>query len=99
MTLILNNEDVQDVLTMEITMEALDKAYRELAREEAVCRPRIDIQIPTKNEEKIYQWGTMEGGSISGYFAIRMKSEDRKSTRLNSSHLGISYAVFCLKKK
>src|SRR5258705_4821070 len=28
-----------------------------------------------------------------------VRSEDRKSTRLNSSHLGISYAVFCLKKK
>src|SRR5258705_925425 len=27
------------------------------------------------------------------------RSGDRKSTRLNSSHLGISYAVFCLKKK
>src|SRR5262245_64698897 len=27
------------------------------------------------------------------------RGEDRKSTRLNSSHLGISYAVFCLKKK
>src|SRR5262245_64432423 len=27
------------------------------------------------------------------------KQIDRKSTRLNSSHLGISYAVFCLKKK
>src|SRR5262245_64317254 len=27
------------------------------------------------------------------------RREDRKSTRLNSSHLGISYAVFCLKKK
>src|SRR5437899_8773927 len=26
-------------------------------------------------------------------------AKDRKSTRLNSSHLGISYAVFCLKKK
>src|SRR5262245_64777173 len=26
-------------------------------------------------------------------------TSDRKSTRLNSSHLGISYAVFCLKKK
>src|ERR1039458_1647422 len=26
-------------------------------------------------------------------------NQDRKSTRLNSSHLGISYAVFCLKKK
>src|ERR1022692_2286472 len=29
----------------------------------------------------------------------RMRSVDRKSTRLNSSHLVISYAVFCLKKK
>src|SRR2546426_2241795 len=28
-----------------------------------------------------------------------LKPEDRKSTRLNSSHLVISYAVFCLKKK
>jgi len=75
MTLILNNEDVKSVLTMEITMEALDRAYREVARQEAVCRLRIDIQIPTKDQEKIYQWGTMEGGSISGYFAIRMKSD------------------------
>src|SRR5258705_9924754 len=29
----------------------------------------------------------------------RAACRDRKSTRLNSSHLGISYAVFCLKKK
>src|SRR5205814_9747388 len=29
----------------------------------------------------------------------RIRARDRKSTRLNSSHLGISYAVFCLKKK
>src|SRR5205814_10490978 len=29
----------------------------------------------------------------------RTAGGDRKSTRLNSSHLGISYAVFCLKKK
>src|SRR5437899_9777352 len=29
----------------------------------------------------------------------RSGQQDRKSTRLNSSHLGISYAVFCLKKK
>src|SRR5262245_64240536 len=29
----------------------------------------------------------------------RRTGADRKSTRLNSSHLGISYAVFCLKKK
>src|ERR1035438_8148611 len=29
---------------------------------------------------------------------MRTSKRDRKSTRLNSSHLGISYAVFCLKK-
>src|SRR3712207_8653104 len=31
--------------------------------------------------------------------AGRHRGEDRKSTRLNSSHANISYAVFCLKKK
>src|SRR5438067_9286022 len=31
--------------------------------------------------------------------SIQMEGEDRKSTRLNSSHVSISYAVFCLKKK
>src|SRR5437899_3979252 len=30
---------------------------------------------------------------------LGLELQDRKSTRLNSSHLGISYAVFCLKKK
>src|SRR5262245_64075701 len=36
--------------------------------------------------------------STSTLRAPRLR-QDRKSTRLNSSHLGISYAVFCLKKK
>src|SRR5438045_6261989 len=36
-------------------------------------------------------------GMLDGGMAAAM--QDRKSTRLNSSHLGISYAVFCLKKK
>src|SRR5690625_665612 len=31
--------------------------------------------------------------------AVQTATEDRKSTRLNSSHVAISYAVFCLKKK
>src|SRR5258707_9555528 len=35
-----------------------------------------------------------------GHFSrFRQEIEDRKSTRLNSSHANISYAVFCLKKK
>src|SRR3712207_7710333 len=38
---------------------------------------------------------------LAGKFDVRMRASrvDRKSTRLNSSHANISYAVFCLKKK
>src|ERR1035438_5625555 len=41
------------------------------------------------------------GRRAEGHLALKRSSAipDRKSTRLNSSHLGISYAVFCLKKK
>src|SRR2546426_3129686 len=38
-------------------------------------------------------------GRYAGSKTQRIQAEDRKSTRLNSSHLVISYAVFCLKKK
>src|SRR5438445_9486191 len=38
------------------------------------------------------------GGSLADECGLRI-AEDRKSTRLNSSHANISYAVFCLKKK
>src|ERR1035441_1459562 len=62
---------------------------------------------------QITQWkGQLLEGAV-GVFGVEAKAEttvtaidlkslhakiDRKSTRLNSSHLGISYAVFCLKK-
>src|ERR1035438_2610293 len=36
---------------------------------------------------------------IAAFAAMAALYPDRKSTRLNSNHLGISYAVFCLKKK
>lgn len=61
---------------MGMTLEAVEEAYHQFFRGQAICRPRIDIQIPTKDPSKLFQWGTMEGGSTaSGYFAIRMKSD------------------------
>src|SRR5699024_11796069 len=39
------------------------------------------------------------GQDLTGFQALRFEVADRKSTRLNSSHVSISYAVFCLKKK
>src|SRR3989442_9465600 len=48
-----------------------------------------------------YRKSGLESGVISGCAGAdrRPKLPDRKSTRLNSSHVRISYAVFCLKKK
>src|SRR2546422_2228621 len=39
------------------------------------------------------------GGGVLGVVVVTKSGVDRKSTRLNSSHGYISYAVFCLKKK
>src|SRR5947199_2834615 len=43
--------------------------------------------------------GQLGGQHLERNFPSTLDIKDRKSTRLNSSHLGISYAVFCLKKK
>src|SRR3712207_7688415 len=43
---------------------------------------------------------TLQHGDVNPLRAfLTLDAEDRKSTRLNSSHANISYAVFCLKKK
>lgn len=91
--LILNNADVEKVLTMEATIAALEESYLALAAGEAVCRPRIDVRIPTRDPAKNYQWGTMEGGSTGGYFAIRMKSDVIYETRYNGALTQEKYCV------
>src|SRR5690625_7133163 len=47
------------------------------------------------------QEGVEDGaGGVEGLeLVLNVQRRDRKSTRLNSSHVAISYAVFCLKKK
>src|SRR3712207_7401626 len=59
---------------------------RERARHEAHAVAAVDDPIPLADAG---------GRRDRGHAASR----DRKSTRLNSSHANISYAVFCLKKK
>src|SRR5256885_4119831 len=55
-------------------------------------KARLDLQRLLRREEGIEQ-------DFLRHHAEGGAGEDRKSTRLNSSHLVISYAVFCLKKK
>ncbi|WP_346925718.1 hypothetical protein [uncultured Arthrobacter sp.] len=74
--LLIGNDDTAAVLRMPAVIDALERAYRDLATGDAICRPRIDLRFPTGRPGEAYQWGTMEGGSASsGYVAIRMKSD------------------------
>ena len=58
--------------------------------------PKVSNETGNKNEE-------LSKHNIKNYVRVGMpilvQVKDRKSTRLNSSHVAISYAVFCLKKK
>src|SRR5256885_13274923 len=53
------------------------------------------LQPAAAQETKI----TLGMSGWTGFAPLTLADKDRKSTRLNSSHLVISYAVFCLKKK
>src|SRR5690625_6268803 len=54
-------------------------------------------EIKNESVTKLHN-GDVEGESGRGLIEL-IYEKDRKSTRLNSSHVAISYAVFCLKKK
>src|SRR5262245_64342746 len=62
------------------------------AQQRLAIRGRVQYLSPTQGPGNV-----MRSFSRQGYDLVI--APDRKSTRLNSSHLGISYAVFCLKKK
>lgn len=99
MALFLNNDDVKAVLTMETTLAALEKSYKQMIGGEAACRPRMDIQIPTSDPQKVYVWSSMDGGSASGYFAIRMKSDVAYETQYRGTrtleHYCMEPGTFC----
>src|SRR5437763_11885056 len=56
------------------------------------------FRSPTFAQDNIYQQMVDQGVRVEAK-PINSEPRDRKSTRLNSSHRCISYAVFCLKKK
>src|SRR5262245_62942058 len=67
-------------------------------RDSALCRRRLGGGAQRQNVSgALGQLAAL--ARPAGRADIGSVLPDRKSTRLNSSHLGISYAVFCLKKK
>src|SRR2546422_7139235 len=75
--------------------------YTTLFRSETLGLP---LSVPENSADERQAYGTALGQLHAGQrylFKLHgsLKRRDRKSTRLNSSHGYISYAVFCLKKK
>src|SRR5256886_5732172 len=58
---------------------------------------RVDEEVETFTTPPGYD--AVPDHQANFFNAVRSRKPDRKSTRLNSSHSQISYAVFCLKKK
>src|SRR5258708_27526931 len=83
---------------------SLDVLFRS-ARTHAKWQPRPVTDDTLRNLYELLKWAPTSANAAPARFAFLRSKEakerlrDRKSTRLNSSHQIISYAVFCLKKK
>ena len=74
--MILNNEEVSELLSMEKCLRHLEAAYRELSEGGAVNRPRSDLYLPATTTGGVYCFKTMEGGlTREKVVALRLNSD------------------------
>jgi alanine dehydrogenase len=74
--LLLKDEDVQKILTMPMTLEALDETQKEIVKGDAATMGRIDVYLPCERPESYYRWALMTGGARrDGYVVARMLSD------------------------
>src|SRR5687768_17669408 len=78
-------------------LRVIDRGLRELHLRERFLRGLGGRLGLTEHEARLLEASARAGLELAGD-ALRLGGGDRKSTRLNSSHGYISYAVFCLKK-
>src|SRR3712207_8255526 len=67
----------------------------------STANPRLyTLRDRADKPQRAYRFTVVESAVDGAYYGVQGTTwRDRKSTRLNSSHANISYAVFCLKKK
>ena len=74
--LILNNDEIEKLISMDSCIEVLDKAYRQLSNGEAVNRPRTDLYLPFPETSGVYAFKSMEAGlSDPKVVALRLNSD------------------------
>lgn len=74
--LVLDNDDVEEVLTMERVVAELEPTYRDLGNDEAINAPRVDTLVPTPGPGTYYGFKTMVGCVPRiGTMALRINSD------------------------
>jgi alanine dehydrogenase len=74
--IILNNEEIESLLTVDMALKALESAYLGQAAGKAVNRPRTDLYLPGVHEGSVYAFKSMEGGLVeSKVVALRLNSD------------------------
>jgi ornithine cyclodeaminase/alanine dehydrogenase-like protein (mu-crystallin family) len=74
--IILNNEEVSELLSMESALRHLESAYKQLSEGEAVNRPRSDVYLPGASSGGVYCFKTMEGAlTRERVVALRLNSD------------------------
>ncbi len=74
--LILSNEEIDSLLSVDIALRCLEKAYKDQAEGKAVNRPRTDLYLPRELEGTVYSFKSMEGGlAESKVVALRLNSD------------------------
>src|SRR5690242_21581707 len=91
---------MQPVTTMIYTLSLHDALPIFAADIAGVSTTHINHLTPRVLDiDELYRRMTARGVTMTDAIQGPPRWQDRKSTRLNSSHMSISYAVFCLKKK
>src|SRR2546430_8817172 len=74
-------------------------ALPDQTRDGTAASENLVVRVSGHNTHRTMLGTSRAGQYSSRHSASELRCSDRKSTRLNSSHSQISYAVFCLKKK
>ena len=94
MPLFLSNEDQAACISAAEAIDAVENGIRQMARGDAIRRPRIDNLIPTTRPGEFFCFSSMEGGLRSpGYYALRIKPDVVSWPVVDGVRRRVTYAV------